>query len=235
MGSKLVGELCFTSACFYQVKKVTVALWVCWQSLRENVHVYACAWMCLCVQSEAIPSFCVLRELSATNEDKACKTSTPAPLSHEPPIKLRTPHLRYTESCNHFHLSRLSGWVARGQAWHIPISKILEEEIISDVLGQPDNAWPSVVALGPMSERHSSLSWHRAPEKSITFPNDPTTNFADHAVNLELGTSWGTWVTQSVKHLTLGFGSGHELTVCEIEPCGILSPSLSAPPPSHSK
>lgn len=102
MGSKLVGELCFTSACFYQVKKVTVALWMCWQSRRENAHVYACAWMCLCVQSEAIPSLCVLRELSATNEDKACKTSTSAP--HEIEDTSLTVHRKL-----HFHLSWLSG------------------------------------------------------------------------------------------------------------------------------
>ena len=49
-------------------------------------------------------------------------------------------------------------------------------------------------------------------------------------------------MAQSVKHLTLGFGSGHELTVREFEPsiwfCAdsgepawdSLSPSLSAPP-----
>ena len=30
---------------------------------------------------------------------------------------------------------------------------------------------------------------------------------------------WGTWVTQLVKHLTLDFGSGHELAVCEFTPC----------------
>ena len=29
----------------------------------------------------------------------------------------------------------------------------------------------------------------------------------------------GTWVAQSVKHLTLDFGSGHDLMVCEFEPC----------------
>ena len=26
-------------------------------------------------------------------------------------------------------------------------------------------------------------------------------------------------MSQSVKYLTLGFGSGHDLTVCEFEPC----------------
>ena len=50
------------------------------------------------------------------------------------------------------------------------------------------------------------------------------------------------WVTQSVKHQTLGFGLNHDLKVCEFEPhiglcvdsvslLGILSPSLSAPAP----
>ena len=28
---------------------------------------------------------------------------------------------------------------------------------------------------------------------------------------LEIAYSWGTWVDQLVKHLTLGFGSGHDL------------------------
>ena len=48
-------------------------------------------------------------------------------------------------------------------------------------------------------------------------------------------------MAQSVKHLTLNFSSGHDLTVCEIEAChgfcadskellGILSVSLSASP-----
>ena len=54
-----------------------------------------------------------------------------------------------------------------------------------------------------------------------------------------MGTSWGAWVSQSVKCLTLGFGSGHDLTVGEfklqapdsVEPAwGSLTPSLSAPP-----
>ena len=30
--------------------------------------------------------------------------------------------------------------------------------------------------------------------------------------------SWGTWVAQSVKCLTLGFSSGHDLRVRELEP-----------------
>ena len=28
----------------------------------------------------------------------------------------------------------------------------------------------------------------------------------------------GTWVAQSVKHPTLGFGLGHDLMVCEFDP-----------------
>ena len=53
---------------------------------------------------------------------------------------------------------------------------------------------------------------------------------------------WGTWVAQLVKPLTLDLGSGHDLTVGEIEPCiglctnsmepawSSLSPSVSALP-----
>ena len=55
----------------------------------------------------------------------------------------------------------------------------------------------------------------------------------------------GAWMVQSVEHLTLDFGSGHDLTVCGFEPhigpwadsaepaWDSLSPSLSlsAPPP----
>ena len=29
----------------------------------------------------------------------------------------------------------------------------------------------------------------------------------------------GAWVAQLVKHCTVGLGSGHDLTVCEFEPC----------------
>ena len=37
----------------------------------------------------------------------------------------------------------------------------------------------------------------------------------------------GTWVAQSVKHLTLGVGSGYDLTVREIEPqVGLCTDSL---------
>ena len=35
----------------------------------------------------------------------------------------------------------------------------------------------------------------------------------------ENAASQGAWVTQSVKHPTLDLGSGHDLTVCEFEPC----------------
>ena len=30
---------------------------------------------------------------------------------------------------------------------------------------------------------------------------------------------WGAWVAQSVQHLILDFSSGHDLMVCETEPC----------------
>ena len=58
----------------------------------------------------------------------------------------------------------------------------------------------------------------------------------------EVESPWGAWVAQLVKPLTLGFGLGHSLTVCEFEPhvrlhadsaepaWDSLSPSLSAPP-----
>ena len=58
---------------------------------------------------------------------------------------------------------------------------------------------------------------------------------------LEFTQSWGTWVAQSVKRLTLDFSSRHDLTVPEFEPCirlcadsmepawDSLSPSFSAP------
>ena len=35
---------------------------------------------------------------------------------------------------------------------------------------------------------------------------------------LETTQTWGTWLARSVKHPTLDFGSGHDLTVCRIEP-----------------
>ena len=59
--------------------------------------------------------------------------------------------------------------------------------------------------------------------------------------SIKIHKSGDTWVTQLVKHLTLDFSSGHDLTVGEFEPCiwlcaggaqpaWILSPlSLSAP------
>ena len=52
----------------------------------------------------------------------------------------------------------------------------------------------------------------------------------------------GAWVAQSVKCLTLGFSSGHDLTLCEFKPhIGLCADSavpawdsLSAPRPAHS-
>ena len=42
-----------------------------------------------------------------------------------------------------------------------------------------------------------------------------------HSVSLskKKGNSWGAWVAQSVKHLTVDFASGHDFTVCELKPC----------------
>ena len=39
----------------------------------------------------------------------------------------------------------------------------------------------------------------------------------------------GTWVAQLVKRLTLGFGSGHNLTVREFKPCVGLCADSSEP------
>ena len=36
---------------------------------------------------------------------------------------------------------------------------------------------------------------------------------------LKMLVSRGAWVAQSIERLTLNFGLGHDLTVCEIEPC----------------
>ena len=35
---------------------------------------------------------------------------------------------------------------------------------------------------------------------------------------LTYGKTRGTWVAQSVEHLTLDLGSGHDLTICKVEP-----------------
>ena len=39
----------------------------------------------------------------------------------------------------------------------------------------------------------------------------------DHT-DLKISPNQGAWVAQSVKHLTLGFSSGHDLMDCEFEP-----------------
>ena len=44
-------------------------------------------------------------------------------------------------------------------------------------------------------------------------------NFRRHMETLKMNPMWGIWVAQLVKHLTFDFGSGHHLTVHEIEPC----------------
>ena len=50
--------------------------------------------------------------------------------------------------------------------------------------------------------------------------------------SLKIVALWGAWVAQSVEHLTLGFGSGHDLTVPEFEPHLGLS-AVSEEPTSH--
>ena len=49
---------------------------------------------------------------------------------------------------------------------------------------------------------------------------------------------WGAWVAQVIKHLTLDFGSGRDLTICEFDPhIGLWAETRSmlgilfAPPP----
>ena len=42
-------------------------------------------------------------------------------------------------------------------------------------------------------------------------------SFRKGRVPLESKAFWGAWVAQLVKHPTLGFGSGHSLTVHEFE------------------
>ena len=49
----------------------------------------------------------------------------------------------------------------------------------------------------------------------------------------------GTWVAQSLKHLALDFGLGHDLMVCEIKPCirlhaKCMEPAWDSFPPSLS-
>ena len=46
--------------------------------------------------------------------------------------------------------------------------------------------------------------------------------------------SRGTWVAQSDKHLTLDFGSGHDLTVHEFEPSLSVEPTWDSFSPSFS-
>ena len=53
-------------------------------------------------------------------------------------------------------------------------------------------------------------SW---PLNQLSHPGAPKNIFKSK------NTSQGTWVAQSVKCRTLGFSSGHDLTVCEFEPC----------------
>ena len=72
---------------------------------------------------------------------------------------------------------------------------------------------------------------------TILIPSTTISQLLSLKINLR-----GTWVAESIKHLTLHFGTGHDLMVCGFEPCiGLcadsvepawdsLSPTLSAPP-----
>ena len=90
-----------------------------------------------------------------------------------------------------------------------------------------------------------SYDWNRLARQlnwGLLLEKDRWTHWAMRLQGLKAAESWGAWVTQSVKCLTLNFGSGHDLAVCEIEPRdsgGVclgfsLSPSLFAPPNSHT-
>ena len=47
------------------------------------------------------------------------------------------------------------------------------------------------------------------------FKFEPHVRYRDY---LKIKSFRDTWVAQLVKHLTLGFGSGHDLMVCELKP-----------------
>ena len=65
--------------------------------------------------------------------------------------------------------------------------------------------------------------------ESFSFAYECQGKFANFCKKKTPGSCWGegTWMAQLVKFLTLGLGSGHGLTVCEIEPCiGLCADSL---------
>ena len=83
------------------------------------------------------------------------------------------------------------------------------------------------------------LFGHRWPHPQILSPNSssPSGSFEKFCL-------WGARVPQTVECLTLGFGSGHDLTVHEIEtrvglradraePARVIFSSLSASPPAR--
>ena len=64
--------------------------------------------------------------------------------------------------------------------------------------------------------------------KSVTFPDKlsrPQNSNLFHIFyhleekNIKINSSRGAWVAQSVKHLPLDFGSGHDPQGCGMEPC----------------
>ena len=56
--------------------------------------------------------------------------------------------------------------------------------------------------------------------RKVTNLSEPQCSHLTHAdSNNNRAVLKGAWVAWWVKCLTVGFGSGHDLTVCEIEPC----------------
>lgn len=135
----------------------------------------------LCVQSET-PPFRVLHELSSMSQDNFSGRPWLRPPSPTNPHKTEATSIMVHRRLqrNSFQISLLSGWVAWGQAWRILIPEIFEEEIISDMLGQPDNASASCPAPGLGIKRHSSALRYQPPRNGTTLPKHLTTNCGDH-------------------------------------------------------
>ena len=64
--------------------------------------------------------------------------------------------------------------------------------------------------------------------------NSKVTFFFSGAGRLKSSDSGGAWVAQSLKHLPLDFGSGHDLTVRELEPCVSVEPAWDPLSPSQN-
>lgn len=135
----------------------------------------------LCVQSET-PPFRVLHELSSISQDNFSERPWLQPPSPTNPHKTEATSIMVHRRLqrNSFQISLLSGCIAWGQAWCILIPEIFEEEIISNILGQPDNALASCPTPGLGIKRHSSALWCQPLKNGTTLPKHLTTNFGDH-------------------------------------------------------